>query len=357
MYKRIVAIMLAVALACSTITTALAADLSTNETAINEINESTEARKGIIETLNNIEYAKKDLGLEGIDFSKLKIGVEIPAYEYKDNKITKLFDYYPLYLNHTLKVLAINVDDKYQIDTSLAYKINEMNCKEAAIIYDADGCYLYDGLKLNLLYNSTIVHNERASLTESASLVNFSDLATANLEIAEDLNYQFTTSTYAPTYFSCNVQYVTQNPYDYLCWAACIAMVINTVYGTSYTARDISKMYFGSFKDDVILSSKIEGFLEDKFNYKTVTKYVADDLLLDSIKRGNPVYTAVDLEMNQRGAVHAVTTYGINLISGYVTVIDPTFGSTTAFLKDNFYSYRNVVDGYIYYLTWTLYNW
>ena len=67
----------------------------------------------------------------------------------------------------------------------------------------------------------------------------------------------------------------------------------------------------------------------------------SDSALVTNISNGYPVFGI----FGWLSGYHAVTIYGINAITGYISVMDPEFGVTTALHNGTSYVYTSSYSG------------
>lgn len=122
-----------------------------------------------------------------------------------------------------------------------------------------------------------------------------------------------------------------------ICWAATIACINNYVHGTSLTAIQVAKTYYGENYNKSFSTSSSAGVMRAHYNllYQYYARVPSSNIILSNIQSGYPIYGRF---VHSSGG-HAVTIYGVNLISGYITVMDPEFGSTICYYSNGIYSY------------------
>jgi hypothetical protein len=143
--------------------------------------------------------------------------------------------------------------------------------------------------------------------------------------------------------YECPVSYVSQLPnrYNNLCWAATISTIIEYVTGEEKDVIDIAKRQHGNDFDHPVGVSNIGKVLlmDYDLEYSYVNKLLTDVIVLRNIKTDYPVYASFRYDENPNVA-HAGTIYGVNVISGFMMVMDPSFGAATMTTKDGTtYSY------------------
>ena len=133
----------------------------------------------------------------------------------------------------------------------------------------------------------------------------------------------------AANYYSCNVSYVTQRPYENLCWAATTASIVNYLKGRNITAETVARTYLGS-NFDVELAYILEPSVLNMFgvnNYTYGNRVPSSGVILNNIQSGYPIMA----NFQHSSGGHIVALYGINVTGGYLYVMDPYHGfcSTT----------------------------
>lgn len=299
-----------------------------------------------------IEYVSLDAGafnMKNVDFGKLRISSPIPVYEYKDGIVCKFCNYYPILDkdNHIIALAMSPSEGKYTIETALARDIDMSGCKNVAIIYDSHGAYLYDGEEVTLLGSAGLVISGRDTINVQEFNLRSMKIETADISESFWLGYRNTNgSAKAQTYYSCGVSYVTQLPYSNLCWAASVACINNYRNGTSLTASSVSMDRFGTtyVVDMTEAPSNVATLMQTQYglNGYTFNNYIpSSNTILNNISNGYPIYGS----FRGQGGYHAVTIFGCNPISGYISVMDPMTGSTSAVANGTTYWYVSSYTG------------
>ena len=330
--KKIVSIILTIVL-CSNLAFSICAN------AENTMYVSEEICSAIIYELSLFESTKSSMGMENVDFENLYIGQAIPVYRYMNSGMNKVANVYPLFEDKQIVTLFYEVDElQFQIMTSLVNGIRESGVDKCALIYDAEGCYLYDGDEIYALgYGETIIA-ERKCLT-SVTSEELATLLLGDLTKVQFLNYITNQkSARTQTNYVCNASYVPQGNYN-ICWAATIATIVNSVQGRSLTAVNVAKAKFGATNfNNTLTGYEAISFMNSKYSMGYVYGYYlmpTDDVIITNIQQGYPLYGH---GINPFGDGHAMTIYGINATAGRIMIMDSNFGSTTAY-------YRNAASG------------
>ena len=336
--KRLISLTLVVAL-LATLTFSVAATIDSSKSKI-------------ISALQNMEWMKDDIGLADVDFRTLSIAEPMYTYEYTSRGWIQNNVIYPLLSNGVLVAWAIsldrNGDEEYQITAELVKEVKSILAENTSftLLYDDTCCYLYDGNVTHLLKQNGIQVKSRTpwvmNVNELPMNANLTDISDAEL-----LGYTVKMTTYAQTYYECPVSFVTQKPYSNLCWAASTACVVNYVKGKNYTAVDVAKKYYGNTdynkKAD---ATQVVSVLRNKYFllYSHKEQKPGDGIIGHNIQKGYPV---IGLFSSYVGA-HAVVICGINIVSGYIKIMDPNFGFCSAIVSSAGYQYTNASTGITY---------
>lgn len=302
---------------------------------------SKDVKEAVINSLKDIEPLKGTIfGDIELEFEELQIGSIIYGYEYVGNEFREIIQYFPLFHDDELVALASSQDGThYQLETKIAEEICNRNVRNCAIIYASDGCYLYDGISFMLL-TSYDFSNNRSNL---CGRINYMGVMLCDLQQREELGYIQMSGARVQTYYSCNVPYVTQIPYNKICWAATIATISNYMNGTNYTAEQIARAHYGANFNEYVNSSTMTSIMRNTYNLNyTYHAYLIESIeIYGSIVSGYPVAgNCIYSEDDIVKASHSVTIYGINIISGYIVLMDPAGGSITVYGNpENTYEY------------------
>lgn len=315
---------------------------------VNDENGTIAQKEAICEAIQYVASDTTSYGFSEANFENLQIAAAIPAYEYKNGVFNQIWEYYPIIDGNHIVALAINVfDDKYTIETSLAKNIDQIGFSDIALIYDSQGVYLYNGYDVVLLGYSGIIAPERDTMDLCSDDVAFSRISTADITKTMSLGYIENRDLLGPpNYYSCGVSYVPQAPYSNLCWAATVACIKNCLSGTTLTAGDVSMAYFETsyVVDSTASPSQVASFMQIIYSMSyTFGNYVpSDSVLVTNISNGYPIYGSFAYS----GGYHATTIYGVNAITGYISVMDPTYGVATALRNGTTYTYVNSYSGF-----------
>ena len=226
----------------------LATSVSFPATA-SETNEKDE----IIELLQMVEPYKEEVGFENVDFTLLEIGQAISVYDYVNGQFVFSRNAYPLFYNNGLVSIMYEVSDTtYQIMNQISEAVKGLEVEELTIAYDRQGCHVYDG-------------NEFALILEAE-----------NEDLSKDII----------------LNYVTQQPYEYICWAASIACITNYIRGTSYTAVEIAQDCLGSNFNQKLgfpaITDLLNEYLDDAAYY-TGAENLFDSHIMGNLSQGYPL--------------------------------------------------------------------
>ena len=311
--KRILALSLAMFLAFFCVGSPIfAANAVDDELSISSTS-TAEERAEIISALRDVEIDKVAFGLTNVDFSQLSIGNKVNHYELTDDGFSFMFYSYPLFYNGEVVMFAYHTSDTwYEISTYEANAIKEFGLDTVAVIYDAFGCYLYDGNDFELISNSGYVIEGRGNLEDYLSLstddisrlsqfemINSQqDIEITSLVNSQDLGYSIVDEMAIPQsinrgYYACTVEYLAQTT-STSCWAACIAMVVNYINDSDYTVQDIIDMYpnIPSPGYSGANMNQIASIIRDDFNcghYTSSETLLSESMYVTNIQNGYPV--------------------------------------------------------------------
>lgn len=324
----------------------LLATLTLSATAASE-----SPKSKIISALQNMEWMKDDMGLADVDFRTLSITEPMYTYEYTSRGWIQNNVMYPLLSNGVLTAWAIsfdrNGDDGYQITTELVEEVRLALAENTkfTLLYDDAHCYLYDGNVAHLLKQNGIQVKSRTpwamNVNELPTNANLTDISDAEL-----LGYTVKMTTYAQTYYECPVSFVTQNPPSYMCWAASIACIVNYVSGTHYTAMDVAKKHYGNtYYNQTLPAGYEQGVLRSEYNllYTFQNRVPGDGVIGHNIRTGFPICATFKSPQSSMG--HIVVICGINVISGYIKIMDPESGFVSSTISSSGYQYVSPYAG------------
>lgn len=303
------------------------------------------------EVLADVEVQKDMIGLSAIDFSEFKIGNPIWSYVYVNDTFEILREMYPITdQNDKLVLWAIEDNGKFQITSALVNEINGViySDKPFCIVYDFNSCYLYINDTFILLSTSAFEDESRDVLNPD-SVLKPNNFETTRLDENVDLEYisDTTSSVFTafstPIYFSTNVKNTSQLPHDKICWAAVVASIVNCRLGGSRTAVQVAQQHTGSQTNfnQTASTSAMPGLLShygvSSYTHKS-SQYPFDNVILKNIQAGFPLYGS----FHWSNGFHAGTLYAINVIGGYLYVMDPMVGFVTATPASGTARYRYV---------------
>lgn len=312
---------------------------------------STTDRNTLISMLSDIELEKNLWGLSMVNFSEIRIGKMIHQYAYIDEGFEYIGGMYPLIFDGAVILWAVPTESHYQIIQGLTAEINHLVALNTpfALIYDTDSVYALTKSERIFLANSNIESAERSKLLPSTkinanTIIKNALTESSILGCVPSMLSQRGTSTYR----SCDVTYVTQIPYANLCWAASAACVIRYKKGTSATAASIAQSVYGDTNFDKGLANAalvdiirphglayFYGAIKNSAG-QTVLNY--NSIIGESIRNDYPVFGSFSISGSSGS--HCTVIYGINVISGYIRVMDPEFGM--AYVNQTASGYRYV---------------
>lgn len=324
MKKRLVGFMVVIALVLSAFSgTCFAADLVDME--VSSTNQQLDDQQTIIRTLQDISQAKEEFGFDNIDFSQITIGANVPVYEYVDGSMKDgSYRMYPLYENNQLIAFAVvtPLEDNQkmaQIYRDIADDVNKLNLQAGDLIY-----FVYDVDGFNIVCNNRSVllsQIDEESLQDKFypdRLRSTIDMASWNCNVLP-LGYTDPIGVYsanAQTYYSLNVPNVHQGDGTNLCWAASVACIGNYLKGQNASVTTIAN---GSTSAAYLSTaiSRLNSYYG--LSYSNINAAPSDSRIFENIYHGWPMYAC----FHNKYVSHAVVIYGVNAVSGYITVMDP----------------------------------
>lgn len=305
-------------------------------------------KAAIIDVLQYVESDKESFNLSNVNFEDIEIGSAINAYEYTEDGFQEIIKFYPLYYNSEIVALSTTTDDEhYQIETALANKIAQSGIENVAIIYDAENCYLYDGSDFILVFDGLTTFEGRALLFNSRDVADTSKLLLTGLYQSENLDYYLPLDNRASSIYRCNVLYITQQPYNNLCWAASTACITNYVKGRALTTEMVAREFYNSsvILDQAQSPETVEALMNNKYNlnYKYKNQRPSDSTILTNIKNNYPIYGSFFWYDSKNNLyAHGTTIFAIDLMDGYISVMDPITGAYTAYYNNNYGTYTYI---------------
>lgn len=297
--------------------------------------------------LSVVESVKELYDLEDVDFDRLTTSDRIPIYN--SSNIKESGSCVPIFYNNVLRMIALDSNNgNYQI-ISIPRDRKIKAGTQIAFLIDNNGISLYNGKNSKYIFKNTQLSNSSDS-TKTLKINNQSIKLSKTLK---NKRIAYTTpgaKRIAQQNYICNVQKQLQNPYRYICWAACIAMIKNYAdHNNKYTAEKVAKNYSKNSNnfDKVLSPDKVARLMRDDYglnSYFYKKKIPTDSIMMSNLKYDNPMIGEFKYRnSDERG--HAVCIYGINSMAGRLLIIDPLLGYTTAVPNGTTYSYKDK-DGY-----------
>ena len=200
-----------------------------------------------------------------------------------------------------------------------------------AIIYDSYGCYI-------------CTHDSRIQLAEydiDDESVIPSILPEDNKELLDEITYTQLMERYSFTYeipcdqyafyyiHSCKVSAVDQLPDENICWAACVACIVNYKKGYDLTAQEVAKKYYGSNNYNEGLNTKYIPDLMHSYGLNSPKDLIfpTDAKIYNELRLGYPIYAR--FVADKKGLPnHACVIWGIDTSRTVknITIMDPWGG-------------------------------
>ena len=317
----------------------------------------------LIKALNETENIKNVIGLKNVDFSKFEIANPIQCYNYTENGLEEGYEYYPLIYNSNLVAIAIKQgktdDASYQISTNLVKYFNDkINTNtNFTIIYDKYGCYLFDAKNLISLFKYSEVNESRAAFNQKAALSNLSNIKFTNLSNVKRVSYIQSRADNSFAY--CNVSHVSQQPYDNICWAACVASISNYLSGSNLSAGRVAINYFTATNFNIQLEpeyipNQISAYSGYAYPYILDLDEITSSAMYRNLSLNYPIYGR--FQYHNKG--HACVIYAVYVSTSSFYVMDPYSGfyqgefktatSYGDFVNDGYYYYSDYVNDWLW---------
>lgn len=321
---------------------------------------SIEVKVAIIDILQGLEANKDKFGFGSVDFEQICIGLPIQTYQYICNTLKPSYAMYLLTENGALIAWAIKSGDSYQITTELVNEIVDIVTRgdEIAIIFDQNGCYLLVDDQMMLIKECSF-KNLEYSVLDPNLFYDTSELEVTSFGQDTVLGYKSAPEAYTSSKLLLGVDFVTQKPYAYICWAATAVSVINYRLNTNYTAEYIAQKYTGStdpntFNVLIPTADLAKVYVQNGLDWPTLYKFgfYPDEVILPNLTADCPVIGKFDTRYSDVG--HVATIYGIDVIHGYLYIMDPAVGFSTAVYSGTSKRYEYKYEGVTSYLMYGL---
>lgn len=321
------------------------------------INVTVSERSAIIDLLGGVEIQKEAWGLSNINFSDIYIGNKVYMYELTNEGVNVITYMYPLIYDGEIIMAATALgNDKFQISLDFARMIAGSNVQNAAFVFDASGCYIYDGNKFNRTLVTDDIQDEvnnritlDSFIEKSVSHKNTAIVSTSyivddmfsitNVDSCELLGYGTDAEALSRSYsgyYGVSIDYEGQANYQ-ICWAAAVVMALSAFdinVGSSLEVacdwlgvNDLSGLTAAEQAQNVhqtknALNHYLNGFATySSYAYTVIT----DEAIARNLNGGYPVIGGFT-----RGSVgHMVTICGINVDRDWLYFYDPAYNNSS----------------------------
>lgn len=165
--KRVLTYVLAILMLQVCFTNTVLADVPSLEDDIVASWDLTAERESILEMLSFVEMDKEAIGLGDTDFEMLEIGNTIYRYVLTDEGAEQTGYSYPIFYDDEIVMVATkDQSNQIQISTYEADVIREHELDSVALVYAADGMYLYDGITWILVNEYEDESEDRVTLDD-----------------------------------------------------------------------------------------------------------------------------------------------------------------------------------------------
>lgn len=299
---------------------------------------TTEKEEQLSEVLFGVELQKDLLGLEKVDFSQLFICTPVNTYCLINNRFVEDVRLYPIMYKGETVFFALENCGGFQITTAMVDVLNEyiVGGMDFCLVYDRNACYLYIEGSFSKLVTSEVPIENRDILDVEDSVSDNNELETLRQNNVLPLDYDRRVER-AETYIGCNVAYVKQEPGTDICWAAAVACIVNYKTKSSLTATDVVLDYGtgSSGLKDVFIPSVFEKY---GLIYSFREAAPSNNVISNNLRQDYPVYGSFIVNASSR---HSTVIYGINVVGGYIYIMDPLIGFTSATMQNGKYAYVN----------------
>ncbi len=302
----------------------------------NEVDEHNATYEQINDVLNYVSYDKETFGLLNVDFSELEVPNPVNVYEYIDGEFVRSSEFYPIvYDGHIVATANSPVEGKYCIEVGIAHLLDALNVSSISLIYDSEWAYVYTGRELLPLYklevedvddsSKYVSYRDKIDLNRN---IDFSGIVVTDVSTTYLLGYSDENYENNRAYYSCNVSYVTQAPYNNLCWAASIACIKNYLSGTTLSAATVNMQCLNTnvVMDVTMPLSSVASYMQNNYSMSYIVGYSvpSGNAFIANISGGYPIYGSFHWANGSGSGNHGCTIYGVNPISGYISVMNPS---------------------------------
>jgi len=348
--RSFLAIMLAFCVCFSISVPTLALEITDNAYVEEELADfpTLEEQEGIIDLLSAFAAVSKSkintYGTPGIS-----VGENIKSYNYINENFVPTVSIYPIFKDDELYMLAVGGDGdnatNFGCDTTIvdSLKENLNNEKEFALVYDRLNCYLFDGT--NWIILQTYSHEKINDVLDINSNIDTSVIELGSFSKKISIGSLYNQARLA--YITCPVEYVPQ-VYNNICWAACVASIVNTLLDDNLVAVEVAQNYHykhgrNDFNIGLGISAVRDVLEEYGVNYVYNNNPANIKRIEKNIVAGYPVYATF-----LGSSSHSCVIYGIAPGPGYegLLVMDPEADSFDADYPNSKSLVRKDTTGY-----------
>lgn len=277
--------------------------------------------------------------------------------------MNQIFQYIHLLNNGCLVAFAIKDNKKSSIDITTEF-VDEINSDLAtnesfAFIYDNNSCYIYTSRNLKKIFKDDNVNNNKRdtlnynkvdkSIFESVELNGITEVQPLGDYSVSTIESNTSISN-IPIYYSLGVSFVSQATNSNYCWASCVACIGKFLKSKSYTGEYVAQYVYGTNYNQSANPDQVLAALNNIYgvSYTYYSTAPSDSTILNSISSlGRPLYS----RWSSSSGSHATFIYGINVIGGYIYIMNPASGFMSASSNGYNYTYISLNSGN----TFTLY--
>ena len=332
MFKRFIALFLAVGMCLSFGTTVLSAENTNNDLVT----------QAVTMILQGIATEPEGYGLKSFDFENMALGARLPAYRLDGETVEEITDieYYPLMSGSRATAIVTVVYDEdnipvAQISTGFAAEMyHEAESDAIALVFCDGNVSVWNGVSLTELNSTAAWKGENYAVYNNIDL-NGVERQYITPEVSLTLEHIPQTKA-APV--TINVPQVKQNAKD-SCWAACITSIagyygITTTIDRVYDIAGVVKYKGASVYDIFDTLSEPPFELEPEYYLSRATSCMSYGTIQSFVGSGRPLVGCINYPPDEDGRIkgHALVIRGYYLYTnstsyaGSISYMNPYSG-------------------------------
>ena len=289
--------------------------------------------------LSTMAGEKEDYGFDAdVDFMKLQIGNEVPAYQVENTSLNEIkdMDFYPIIDEYgdVVAIAKIIIDNRILafVDPTMSFNLNDIHEEsQISIIFDDIGSYCWDGTSAKLLGESglfDVPENTLDSIPSSA----YARMDTSSITVAQNLDSS--SNSAMPAGYDDEVAYMevskVKKPSGSMwCWAACMASVVNTLKSGNYTCEKMANIYTTNQQQGATSGQIRSRFLSNfGLRYSEIipgVTVIRGDMV-GYIGNKKPVFAVFIPDNVTNPIAHSTILRGFNNLNNTFSIMDPDVG-------------------------------